>query len=337
MVAISSPSQPHRRRQSRLAIILLIATFVVYRNIATIYSTDPAEHVTITKQIKLSFITLLRTTLFPLLRYPITCVPSNIQPANVSIDMASIYYRDKWTPDLQEMYQLSERNKLEFVQTNEYVTTLYNGTQWANENIARLSVSKTWFKPMFLHELVKNLTMNTEHDSPIWILYLDHDIIILNHDFDLRKLITQSEGDVHENVAMIISTDAEGINTGAFIVRVNEFGLKIMESWMEGRDSGMDDQSYFWTMFDDDGFLKKGMKSKDATTIDDASVVPRMKLVRPCSLNSGGGIERKRGSFWFYFEGVYCKGDFAVHFFGRPDKLVQMKDASTGSLGFISR
>ena len=336
MVALSSPSQPHRRRQSRLLFILLIATFVVYRNITTIYAPHTVEKVSFTKQIKLSFISLLRSTLFPLLRHPIQCISPTIQPANVSIDLASIYYRDKWTADLQEMYQLSERNKLEFVRTNEYVSTLYNGTQWANENIDHLSVKSTWFKPLFLEGLVKNLTA-VKHPRPDWILYLDHDIIILNHDFDLRELITLSEGNVHENVAMILSTDAEGINTGAFIIRVNEFGVKIMESWMEGRDSGMDDQSYFWTMFDDDGYLKKGMtKSQDATTIDQ-SIIPRMKLVRPCSLNSGGGIERKRGSYWLYFEGVYCKGDFAVHFFGRPDKLVQMKDAYRGSLGFISR
>ena len=329
MTASSFTPQLYRRRKYRLVVILLIAFFVFYQNLRNINPND--TEFTPRKGIKLSFISLLRSTLFPLLRHPIKCIPHSTEPANVTMDLASIYYRDTWTSDLKNMYELSERNKLQFVRYNDYTNTLHNGTQWATDNIKRLSVKNTWFKPMFIKELVQNLT--TAEKRPDWILYLDHDIIILNHDFDLRRLVTKSGGDMHDNVAMILSTDAEGINTGAFLVRVNGFGLKIMEAWIDGRDAGIDDQSYLWTMFDADGYLKTQRKN----TKNDDSRVPMMKLVRPCSLNSGGGIERKRGSFWLYFEGVYCKGDFAVHFFGRPDKLVQMKDAYRGSLGFISR
>ena len=277
---------------------------------------------------------------FPLLRHPIRCIPLSTKAANVTIDMTSVYYSESgWNQQLKELYQLSEKNKVEYVTRNEhYMNNFHNGSKWANENIHRLPhVKNFWFKSMFVKELMHNMTAGQNATQPPdWILYLDHDIIILNQDFDLRKLITLSGGDVHDNVAMILSTDAEGINAGAFIIRVNGFGLKIMNAWTEGYASGKDDQTYLWSIFDDDGYLKENTPSNDNHNANN-SLVPRMKLVRPCALNAGGGVESKRGKWWPYFDGVYCRGDFAVHFFGRPDKLTQMKDADRGSLGFFSR
>jgi hypothetical protein len=346
------PSNNYRRRHFitwRIAVLLLLLASVAFYHITTyisfIYSdADTAtgdETISFFWRIKLFTISFLRMTVFPLLRHPIQCIPVSTKATNVTINMASIYHRDEggWTRQLREMYQLSEKNKVEYVTRNEHcMNTLHNGSKWAYENIGRLShVKNTWFKPMFVEELIQNMTTAVENGTrPDWIIYLDHDIIIMNQDFDLRKLITLSGGDVNDNVAMILSTDAEGINTGAFIIRVNDFGMKIMNAWTEGYASGKDDQSYLWTIFDDDGYLKQTTSSNESNHTK-KSFVPRMKLVRPCALNSGGGIERKRGKWWPYFEGVYCKGDFAVHFFGRPDKLVQMKDADRGSLGFISR
>ena len=64
---------------------------------------------------------------------------------------------------------------------------------------------------------------------------------------------------------------------------------------------------------------------------------PRMKIVRQCAMQSGGGLERSRDGLWPRFEGTYARGDFAVHFFGRPDKLEQMRIVESGSIGFLSR
>lgn len=345
---IQPPTDYRRRHYNvtwRIAVLLLLLASVVFYHVISYASfifydadTTDGESISFCWRIKLCVVSFLRMTVFPLLRHPMQCIPSSTKAANVTIDMASIYHRDEdgWTQQLREMYQLSEGNKVKYVTRNEhFMNNLHNGSKWANENIGRLSqVKNFWFKPVFIEELMQNMTA-VDSTRPDWLLFLDHDIIILNQDFDLRKLITLSGGDLHDNVAMILSTDAEGINSGAFIIRVNEFGLKIMNAWTEGHASGKNDQSYLWTLFDDDGYLKQTQSNDSNNTT--YSFVPRMKLVRPCALNSGGGIERKQGKWWPYFEGVYCKGDFAVHFFGRPDKLAQMKDAERGSLGFISR
>ena len=347
------PPNNYRRRYNvatwRVAILLLLLALTFY-HIATytnsfIYSdADTVAHeeikISFSRRIKLFAISFLRMAVFPLLRHPIRCIPLSTKAANVTIDMTSVYYSESgWNQQLKELYQLSEKNKVEYVTRNEhYMNNFHNGSKWANENIHRMPhVKNFWFKSMFVKELMHNMTAGQNATQPPdWILYLDHDIIILNQDFDLRKLITLSGGDVHDNVAMILSTDAEGINAGAFIIRVNGFGLKIMNAWTEGYASGKDDQTYLWSIFDDDGYLKENTPSNDNHNANN-SLVPRMKLVRPCALNAGGGVESKRGKWWPYFDGVYCSGDFAVHFFGRPDKLTQMKDADRGSLGFFSR
>jgi hypothetical protein len=50
-----------------------------------------------------------------------------------------------------------------------------------------------------------------------------------------------------------------------------------------------------------------------------------------------GGLEAHAHLKWRPFmEGTYARGDFALHFFERPDKLEQMRIASKGSLSFWS-
>ncbi|KAL7517795.1 hypothetical protein ACHAWX_002685, partial [Stephanocyclus meneghinianus] len=306
----SFPIQAPNRRQARLVIVLLLLSSTVVYHIANYTSSYEKEFhedetFSFSKRLKLSAISLLRVVIFPLLRHPIRCIPPYTKVANVTIDMASIYYRQgEWTEELRQIFQLSEKNKAEYVTINEhYMINLHNGSRWANENMGRLShINNTWFKPVFVRELVKNMTVENR-TRPDWIIYLDSDIIILNQNFDLRRLITLSGGNMHDELSMILSTDADGINSGAFLIRVNESGLKIMDAWIKGHESGKDDQSYLNSIFDDDGFLLQVPSENNMNN----ALIPRMKLVRPCALNAGGGIERKPGKWWPYFEGVYCK------------------------------
>ena len=149
---------------------------------------------------------------------------------------------------------------------------------------------------------------------------MDMDTIVMNHDIVLTRLLGPTD-------ALIISPDAGGINTGVFLIANNEFGLEIINAWAEGitkHKSTLTDQDYLRSIFDDKGLLRKNNSTAS------------LKLLRQCALQSTGGLEQGSGR-WPFMEGTYARGDFCVHFFGRPDKLEQMRIASKGSLAFFSR
>jgi len=164
-----------------------------------------------------------------------------------------------------------------------------------------------------------------------WFVYMDSDTMILNQNFELRKLLAGTDPDD----ALIISPDAENrINAGAFLLRNDELGKMIVESWTADSEAmeRTTDQAYLDEMFDEEtGYLLDTYATKVS------SRRPRMKIIRQCALQSAGGIEQSRGSALPYFEGTYARGDFAVHSFGRPNKLEQMEIVSEGSIGFFSR
>lgn len=208
----------------------------------------------------------LRTTVFPWLRP--ACLPSyndNMMPKkNVSFVLTTmILPKDgptQWNDNMRDMLLISERNKVTYCDNHDY--RYINGTEWAiNSYTSRLvhvkgSERGVWFKPIYLKELIHNMTFSTSTDT--WLLYMDVDSIIVNHKFDLRRLIA----DTAEEDAIIISEDASGINTGVFLIRVNELGMQVLDIW-GGRDTvkkhsiDMNDQNYFKLMFREDGYLKQ--------------------------------------------------------------------------------
>ena len=47
-------------------------------------------------------------------------------------------------------------------------------------------------------------------------------------------------------------------------------------------------------------------------------------------------LEQSQDGLWPFFEGTYARGGVAVHFFGRPDKLEQIRVVESGLIGFLS-
>ena len=310
-------------------------------------------------------VTLARTIIFPLLRRP-HCLPRGQMPRkNVTFALTELYLpRDGpnyWKASEREMIALSEANKMAYCHGRDNESkrrfnnqqsngnhggarcTYINGTSWAEENYSngthldKIKGSRRgfWFKPTYLRELLQNANADIDQDID-WILYMDSDTMIVNQNFDLRQLLAGARPDD----ALIISPEAEyKVNSGVFLLRNDVLGKMILEAWAAADSDAMarmTDQDYLALMFDDDsGQLLERYMPKES--IDNSnSRRPRMKIIRQCALQSGGGIEQAKGSFWPYFEGTFVRGDFTVHFFGRPNKLEQMKLASRGSIGFFS-
>ena len=110
-----------------------------------------------------------------------------------------------------------------------------------------------------------------------------------------------------------------------------------MDAWVRGAElaQGRNDQEYFRDMFNDRGMLKPEAEGNIVAPRNLSQ--PMLRIVPPCALQSAGGLEwdpKYKRPFW---EGAYARGDFVVHFFGRPDKLEQMRVAAKGSLKFFSR
>lgn len=270
----------------------------------------------------------LRTVVFPLVRP--RCLPQGSLPPNASqlkFAVAQIYYPKNgptsWSEKAQEMVEISVENKLKYCHRNGYA--YFNGTEWAEENFNTLSKlggpqPEMWFKPLYLQHLIRAFHENSTID---WILFMDMDTIVMNHDVTLTKLLAGTS----PTDALIISPDAGGINAGVFMIATNEFGLEVINTWVEGitkHKTVLMDQDYLRSIFDDKGVLRK----KNSTA--------SLKVLRQCALQSTGGLEQGSGRLPFT-EGTYARGDFCVHFFGRPDKQEQMRIASKGSLAFFSR
>lgn len=296
-----------------------------------------------------------------------------------------------WTSQDLQMYQISESNKRRYARTKGYA--YYNGTEWALQNLDTQVVPHlvrneelgteraVWIKPLYLSHLLSSSSssmreqrqqqpQNTSRISNLidtdnsveWILYLDTDAIVMDHHFDLTRLLATARVDYdpssssspdEDTTGVIVSTDARGINTGAMLIRNDSRGERIVRAWVRGATEGLargqNDQDYFRRMFDMGvvttagaaasairvGVLKDGAENfADGASYSASS--PTIRVVPPCALQSLGGLEwdDKRGRP--YWEGAHVGGDFIVHFFGRPDKLEQMKIAASGSLTFFS-
>jgi hypothetical protein len=284
---------------------------------------------------------------FPLLRR--SCLPAGSLPTAINNQTETITFAvtsvhlpvdgpGHWSDGEREMLALSERNRERYCRRHGH--TCYNGTKWAENNYDNvLSAIQgrergVWFKPLYLRELlVTNNATTTD-----WILYMDTDAMIVNEDFilvDLLRGVEPSDG-------LIATMDAEGVNSGVLLIRTNDMGKMIVNAWAEGHRSAstvMNDQDYLTHMFDNGGYIKEEYipVDRDGGVSGRNGTRPRMKIVTQCSMQSGGGLERRHGSLWPHFDGTYARGDFIVHFFGRPDKLEQMRLVEEGSLGFWSR
>lgn len=305
-------------------------------------------------------VTLVRSTVVPALR---RCLPKGKVPdGDIKFALTSMYLpRDgpaHWNERQREMLALSERNKARYceqVRAGGNVCTYLNGTKWAEEHYATTpsyagldqikgSERGVWFKPAYLQSLLRNLTPSSnEVEAFDWVMYMDADVMIVNFDFDLRSLLAGIE-DVD---ATIIAKDAENpINAGILLVRANRLGMAVTDGWFSDPKASerTTDQAFLAEMFDpESGIMREKYatrsisNSTNGTANGTEAVRPRMKVVKQCALAAGGGIEVDPETKMPFVEGAYARGDFAVHFFGRPDKLEQMRIVDEGSLGFLSR
>jgi hypothetical protein len=325
------------------------------------------------------------------------------------------------TPEQREMWHMAEQNRIEYCQRHGY--TFLNGTAWAEqatqrERIHRLENRTHMLKPIVLLDIIQNMggpeekveksndvTPLTNEQQPLsslssfqypdeeldWILFLDTDIVILNMDISIEEMIAG----VQPNEGMVLSTEADRVNTGALVVANTIAGRALLQAWSTGANTPAwdSDQWYFYTLFqpprgsnkdnkDMDRRLAqpwptpllvtdkvypgdvridttipslKGISSSSTTTILTSSTQPNKfpstntvgdhsslhnnityKVVSPCLLQSCGGLEYSKTLGRPYWEGFYMKGDFAVHFFGKRDKLSLMQLAYGGSLSFFS-
>eukprot|EP00977_Amphora_coffeiformis_P025329 scaffold19245_cov199-Amphora_coffeaeformis.AAC.24 len=148
--------------------------------------------------------------------------------------------------------------------------TYYSGTAWALQNLethvllSHLRTNKglgteraAWIKPLYLSHLLSSLqqqqTNNGTNKDDInynldsWVLYLDTDVVIMNHDLDLTRILVTAH--VADTTGVIVSTDAQGMNTGVLLIRNNPVGQRILTVWVRGATQGLalgqNDQDYF--------------------------------------------------------------------------------------------
>ncbi|KAL7460442.1 hypothetical protein ACHAXS_000894 [Conticribra weissflogii] len=357
---VQSASTWTKRNLRRLLTLLPLWTMCLLFMLSFLISSQPS-----TGLIDIGIL-FLRKIVFPLAHRG-DCLPQGNYNSNRTLRFAvTSFFKpkhdEKWNPEEVELLQLSDQNKLHYCQLHNY--TFLNGTDWALHNEHLLNTipsgpeSVYWYKPMYLRDLLRTFSSPTSNLLPAqrggidWILYLDTDVIIINHQFDLQSLLRATPDDV----GLIATNDGMGLNAGAFLIRNNDVGRQIVESWM-GLDPKLmtleSDQSYLQKMFDTpDRSLRedfvvnathatlsnnesKSVKSSSpATTI---STRPKLQILRMCALAPGGGMERIGKTYKLYWDGTYATNNFAVHFFARPDKLDQMKKANSGLISFFSR
>ena len=236
----------------------------------------------------------LRTVVFPLVRP--RCLPKGPLPPSecqLTFAVAQVYYPKNgpkfWSEKARQIVEISIENKLTYCHKHGYA--YLNGTEWALENnnnqttafiqglqqrVSKLGgpQPEMWFKPLYLQHLIQTFQANSSVD---WILYMDMDTIVMNHDIVLTRLLAGAG----PTDALIISPDAGGINTGVFLIANNEFGLEIINAWAEGitkHKSTLTDQDYLRSIFDDKGLLRKNNSTAS------------LKLLRQCALQSTGRV-----------------------------------------------
>ena len=252
------------------------------------------------------------------------CLPPGTIPLNANgvpshrFGVAFLHVNPKKDARQETIMRLSEQNRLDYCNRHNY--TFLNGTEWFIQNRHELEdvLNPRWLKTIYMRHVQKT------HPELDWTLYLDSDIIIMRMDMGIDQLLVGTAPDQ----GIILSEDGDGINSGAWIVSHQPVGRKVIDKWLEGPitlpwPEPPGNQQYLKQIIDQQGRL-----------ISDSSV--RVKMNPGCALQSGGGLEWSSKYHKTYFEGAYGRGDFAVHFFGRHDKVEQMKTALSGSLAFFS-
>ena len=282
----------------------------------------------------------------------------------------------------REMWHIAQRNRLKYCQQHGY--TFINGTEWAEHHfdiVDRLKNRTHMLKSIVLEDIFRNMgdggverqgksqehPLTTNHfDYPNeeldWILFLDTDVMIINTDITIPQIIAGAQP--HEG--MVISSEADRVNTGALLVANTVAGRAILQAWSTGANTKnwKSDQRYFYKLFDNttnhnllaEKKFPGGIKVTSHLDYDGgASVVTEKgdmsrssqlkelyhphrityKVVKPCALQSGGGLEFSKLRGRPFVEGFYSRGDFAVHFFGKRDKLSLMRVVDRGSLNFL--
>lgn len=179
-------------------------------------------------------------------------------------------------------------------------------------------------------------------------MWLDADALITNLRLPLDRIVNHviqnaaSTINHNENIGLIVSTEAEGINAGSFLLANSPSGRAIVQAWAAGATASTikSDQTYLKSLFDSNQLLKPqywppSEKQQDHVNDDQDSTIS-YALAPPCALMTGGGLEWSEQYKRPYWEGFHARGDFCVHFWGRPDKLKQLRIVHKGSLGLLS-
>jgi hypothetical protein len=253
----------------------------------------------------------------------------------------------------REILDIATRNRLRYCREHGYA--FLNGTDWALRRPALMEAlpgrRTHWLKSLFLQDVLRRSSevaatgdpppsqyevVGEEETYPVldWILFLDTDVMILNRNVRMEQILA---GAAHPDEALVVTTEADRVNAGAFLVANTAQGRAVMDLWATGHlTDAWSDQAYFRTIFDAESRKLKVNETWPGNVTVSVDPVPRFRVVRPCALQSGGGLEYSNVRGRPYWEGFYARGDFAVHFFGRPDKLNMMRMAERGSLGFFS-
>ena len=225
----------------------------------------------------------------------------------------------------RELWKIAEKNRVDYCNRHGY--TFINGTHWAEQ---RLDLLKHLHgRTHWLKSLVVQDSFRTAPDLD-WILFFDTDILILNPQVRLEQIIAGAQP--HEGI--VVTTEADRVNAGAFVAANTPAGRAILDVWATGKDTqGWSDQAYFHGMFDENQELRREGTWPGGLKVN---LTASYRLVKPCALQCCSGLEQSHTRKRPYTEGFFAKGDFAVHFFGKRDKLKYMRMAAKGSLGFFS-
>ncbi len=192
---VQSASTWTKRNLRRLLTLLPLWTMCLLFMLSFLISSQPS-----TGLIDIGIL-FLRKIVFPLAHRG-DCLPQGNYNSNRTLRFAvTSFFKpkhdEKWNPEEVELLQLSDQNKLHYCQLHNY--TFLNGTDWALHNEHLLNTipsgpeSVYWYKPMYLRDLLRTFSSPTSNLLPAqrggidWILYLDTDVIIINHLFDLQS------------------------------------------------------------------------------------------------------------------------------------------------------
>jgi len=156
-----------------------------------------------------------------------------------------------------------------------------------------------------------------------WVAWFDGDVWVDNLEVELERFLPSSPTTSgQEEVSMVISRDDEGINSGVWLLRNSKAGLQLLDEWRRymGRLDFPRDQRALrdiynrralWNVEDSEGMVRELMKGTgEGTTID--APAAGFLVNRQCAMNATPTPTR--------WDGVFMRGDFAVHFFGFPKR-----------------